>query len=417
MKLYKVRQRLVSSPIEDVAGEVRRRLDGLLDAGLAVPQGEVAITAGSRGIDNIALVTRTAGQWLREHGARPFIVPAMGSHNGATAEGQRAMVESLGMTEEAMGMPIRSSMECVKVGEAQYPEAERLGGGSGNVWMDRHCWESDGVLVINRVKLHTCFSGPVQSGLTKMMVVGMGKIRSAQTFHSAPTPVMKQMLLGMGKLLVDSGKIWAGLALLEDGFDRTAEVHAIPAAEILQREPALLEKHQGYFPRLPVDELNVLVVDEIGKTYSGTGMDTNVIGYRGVRGGEDLATPRIKIIAALGLAPASQGNAIGVGLADFITRRLREAIDEHKTFVNVYTTGDMERAKIPATLPDDEAVVEKIRERYGDARWMFIPNTLHLDTLYVTQDLVEEARASPICDVDDEPVELIFTEGRCALAW
>ncbi|TWT77798.1 hypothetical protein Pla123a_15940 [Posidoniimonas polymericola] len=407
MKLYKVHQQLADCPLADPAAEVHKQLDAMLAAGHVVPQGEVAITAGSRGIDNIAAITRAAGDWLKAHGASPFIVPAMGSHNGATGPGQQAMVESLGMTEEAMGMPIRASMECVKVGEVS----------TGDVWMDRHCYESAGTLVLNRVKLHTCFSGPVQSGLTKMMVVGMGKIKSAQTFHTAHSFDMKHMLLEMGRVLVDSGKIWAGLALLEDGFDKTAEIHAVPAADILEEEPRLLEKHRTYFPSLPVDDIDVLVVDEIGKTYSGTGMDTNVIGYRGVRGGEDLDRPRVKHIAALNLVEASKGNAIGVGLADFITRRLRDAIDESKTFINVYTTGDMERAKIPATLADDEEVVGKIRDRYGDSGWMFVPNTLHLGTIYVTEDLVEAVKRNPICTVDPEPVELSFADGRHQLAW
>jgi hypothetical protein len=394
----------VSSPLADVATEVRRQLDSL---GLAPPTGEVAITVGSRGIDNLPTVVRACGDWLRDRGATPFIVPSMGSHNGATAEGQRAMVESLGVTEVAMGMPIRSSMECVRVGSVA----------TGDVWMDRHAYESAGVLVVNRVKLHTCFSGPVQSGVTKMMVVGLGKIQSAHTFHSAPTPQMQHMLLEMGKLLVDSGKVWAGVALLEDGYDRTAEVHALRPDQILQREPALLERHRGYFPRLPVEEFNVLVVDSIGKTYSGTGMDTNVIGVRGVRGHEDLPTPRIRAIAALSLADASQGNAIGVGLADFITRRLRDAIDEQKTFINVYATGDMERAKIPATLPDDESLVRVIRERYGDEGWLFIPNTLHLDKLFATADLAERLRGAPNCEIEPAPVELRFEGGRHTLAF
>ena len=148
--------------------------------------------------------------------------------------------------------------------------------------------ESDGVLVLNRIKLHTCFAGPVQSGLTKMIVVGMGKTPSATTFHSVPTPQMKDMLLEMGKLVLDSGKIWAGLAILEDGFDQTAELHAVRPADILRREPELIERHRHYFPRLPLDHINVLVIDAISKTFSGTGMDTNVIGFRGCRDGEDL---------------------------------------------------------------------------------------------------------------------------------
>lgn len=403
MRLVKVRQRLASNPIDDVTAEVRRQLDRLGPP----PQGEVAVTVGSRGIDNLVEITRATGDWLREHGAEPFVIPSMGSHNGATAEGQREMVESLGCTEAATGMPIRSSMECVQVGEVP----------TGPVWMDRHAYESAGVLVVNRVKLHTCFSGPVQSGLTKMMVVGMGKIRSAETFHSAPTPEMKDMLMEMGRLLVDSGKVWAGLAILEDGYDKTAELHALPAAHILDREPQLLAKHREYFPRLPLSQINVLVVDEIGKTFSGTGMDPNVIGVRGVKTCEDIPEPDVGVIAALGLVEASKGNAIGVGLADFITRRLRDAIDEHKTFINVYTTGDMQRAKIPATLADDEELVEKVRCRYGDERWVFIPNTLHLDTLWVSEDLAEEVAAHERCELVGEPVDLAFESGRHTLAF
>ncbi len=404
-QLYRVHQKLVANPLGDVPAAVRAALDG---AGLEPPRGEVAITAGSRGIANIAQITKTAGDWLRDRGARPFVVPCMGSHNGATAEGQRAMVESLGITEAAMGMEIRSSMEVVKVGTVS----------TGDVFMDRHCFESAGVLVLNRVKLHTCFSGPVQSGLIKMMVVGMGKIQSAQTFHTAPTRQMKDMLREMGAFLLESGKIFAGLAILEDGFDQTAEIHALRPEEIPATEPRLLEHHRSYFPYLPIDDLNVLVVDAIGKTYSGTGMDTNVIGYRGVKGYEDLTRPRIQTIAALSLAEASQGNAIGVGLADFITQRLRAAIDEHKTFINVFTTGDMERAKIPATLPTDAELIQRLGERYGDRRWMFIPDTLHLHELYVSEDLVAEIAANPDCEVDHTPLDLDFDEtGRHCLSF
>ncbi|MFO7962702.1 MAG: hypothetical protein R6U50_02160 [Desulfobacterales bacterium] len=399
MKLYKVRQHLVSNPLTDVKAAVWRKLDAL---NLQVPGGEVAITAGSRGIANIAAITKAAGDWLRQNGATPFIAPCMGSHNGATAQGQQAMVESLGITEEAVGMEIRSSMDVVRLGSV----------GGGDVFMDKACFNAAGVLVLNRIKLHTCFSGPVQSGLMKMMVVGMGKIRSAETFHNTPSPRMKDMIIEMAKLILSYSKIFAGLAVLEDGFDQTAEIHALHPERIPTKEPELLKRHLHYFPRLPVDELNVLVVDEIGKIYSGTGMDTNVIGYRGVKGFEDVEKPEIKIITALKLAEASQGNAIGVGLADFITRRLRQAIDEEKTFINVFTTGEMERAKIPATLADDEVLIGRIQERYGLNRWMFIPNTLHLETLYISEDLKNDLALHPRCSVDPKPVMLTFKDGR-----
>jgi hypothetical protein len=399
MKFLRVRQKLVANPIADVRAAVREQLDRLE---LAVPKGDVGITSGSRGIANIAEITRTCGEWLRERGARPFLFPAMGSHNGGTAEGQREMIESLGMTEKAMGMPIRASMDVVKLGTVS----------TGDVWMDRNAYESDGVLVVNRIKLHTCFAGPVQSGIMKMIVVGMGKIPSATTFHSAPTPQMKDMLLEMGRVVLDSGKIWGALAILEDGFDQTAELHALRPADIPRREPELLERHRHYFPRLPLEKINVLVVDAIGKTFSGTGMDTNVIGYRGCRDGEDLTSPVIRVIAALSLTEASHGNAIGIGLADFITRRLRDAVDEKKTFLNSFTTGHMDRVKIPATFQDDQELFEKIAGRYGETRWIVIPNTLHLETIYASEDLRDELAANPICTVEPQPVELVFQNGR-----
>jgi hypothetical protein len=404
MQFVRVRQNLVSNPIGNIRAAVHGALDEL---GLPVPRGDVGITAGSRGIANIAEITKAAGDWLRDHGARPFLFPAMGSHNGGTAEGQRAMIESLGLTEAAMGMPIRASMDVVKVGTVA----------TGDVWMDRHAFESDGVLVLNRIKLHTCFSGPVQSGLIKMMVVGMGKIPSATTFHSAPTPQMKDMLLEMGRLLLDSGKIWAGLAILEDGYDQTAELHAVRPGDIVEMEPRFVERHRHYFPRLPLERINVLVVDTIGKNLSGTGMDTNVIGYRGVRDGEDLTTPDVRVIAALNLHPVSQGNAIGVGLADFITRRLRDAIDEQKTLLNTFTTGHMERAKIPPTFRDDEELFQRLADRYGERGWIIIPNTLHLETLYASADLREPLAANRICTVEPQPVELTFQNGRHQLTF
>ena len=402
MDLYQVDQQLVSAPLADVTAEVHRALDQL---GQKPPQGEIAITAGSRGITNLVAITKAAGDWLRQHGAKPFLVPSMGSHNGATAAGQQKMLESLGLTSQATGMEIRSSMECVQVGSVT----------SGDVWMDRHCFESSGVLILNRIKLHTCFSGPVQSGLTKMMVVGMGKIRSAETFHSARPDRMPRILDEMGSLLVQSGKIFAGLAILEDGFDQTAEIHAILGNQILTQEPALLERHRHYFPSLPSQKIDVLVVDDIGKTYSGTGMDTNVIGRRGVHGYEDLTQPKIKIIAALGLTAKAQGNALGVGLADFITRRLRDAIDEEKTFVNAITTGDMQRMAIPCTLPDDEQLLTTIRQRYGEKRWMLIPNTLHVEKIFVSADLAQELRQHPRCQVAPRPTPLSFAQGRLSL--
>jgi hypothetical protein len=228
---------------------------------------------------------------------------------------------------------------------------------------------------------------------------------------------MGEMLMEMGRCVLGTGRVLAGLAILEDGFDRTAEIHALRPGEIPKKEPELLARSRRYFPRLPVDDLNVLVVSEMGKNFSGTGLDTNVIGYRGMRGGEDLSGQVIRIIAVLGLTPESQGNAIGVGLADVITRRLRDAIDEGKTFVNVMTTGELIRAKIPVTLENDEALVQTLLDRYGPRRWMFIANTLHLERLYVSEDLAGELRAGGECRLDPAPQPLTFAQGRLGLAF
>ncbi len=422
MKLLRVRQKLVSHPISDIRTAAREQLDRLR---IDVPQGEVAITAGSRGINNIATILRAAGEWLRDHGARPFVIPAMGSHNGATAEGQAAMLEALGVTERSVGMPIRASMECVKIGEVRstdFSSSSKNGlksvlRSANDVWMDRSAYESAGVLVVNRIKLHTSFSAAVQSGLAKMMAVGLGKIGGARTFHDVPTSQLPQRLLAMRDVVLATGKIWAGLAILEDGFDQTAELHAVRPDAIADVEPRLLDRHQQYFPRLPLDDINVLVVDEIGKIFSGTGMDTNIIGFRGDRYAEDLDRPRIKAIAALNLAEASHGNALGLGLADFITRRLREAMDEEKTYLNAFTTGSMQTVKTPMAFRDDEELFTRLSERFGEEGWIVIPNTLHLETLYASPDLREVLEANPICSVDPNPLEVTFRDGRHRLVF
>ena len=200
MKLYHVRQQLASNPISDIPAAVAQALESV---DRQVPQGPVAITAGSRGICNIAEITKAAGDWLRSRGAEPFLVPCMGSHNGATAEGQRAMVESLGMTEQAMGMPIRSSMDVVEIGETF----------TGPITVDKNCYEAAGVLVLNRIKQHTCFTGPIQSGLMKMMTIGMGKINGARTFHKVPCSDKAKAIVAMGEAIVATGKIFAGLGI------------------------------------------------------------------------------------------------------------------------------------------------------------------------------------------------------------
>lgn len=403
MKLHRVRQKLISNPISDIPAAVNAALDA---RGGQVPQGPVAITAGSRGIANIAEITRAAGDWLRAQGAEPFLVPCMGSHNGATAEGQRAMVESLGMTEQAMGMPIKASMDVVEIGETF----------TGPITVDKYCYESAGVLVLNRIKLHTCFTGPIESGLMKMMTIGMGKINGARTFHKVPCNDKAKAIFAMGEAIIGTGKIFAGLGIVEDGYDQTAELHGLAPEQFSTEEPKLLTRfREHYFPKLPVDELDVLIVDQIGKTFSGLGMDPNVIGRRGIEGVDDFPTPKIGSIAALELTAASQGNALGFGLGDAITQRLHDAIDFNKTRINAETTGDMARIKMCHIAKDDADAFDWCRDRSGNKRWLVVPNTLHLDSLYASEGLVDELANHPRCTVESETVEPAFEDGRLVL--
>ena len=405
MKLHHVQQQLASNPITDIPAAVAATLDALDGP---VPQGPVAITAGSRGICNIAAIIRAAGDWLKSRGAQPFIVPAMGSHNGATAAGQRAMIESLGVTEEAMQMPIRASMDVVEIGETF----------TGPITMDRFCYEADGVLVLNRLKQHTCFVGPIQSGLMKMMTIGMGKINGARTFHQVPCLQKADAIIAMGEAIIGTGKIFAGLGILEDGYDQTAEVHALAPDQFVTEEPKLLAHYEkDYFPKLPAEEFEVLIVNQIGKTFSGLGMDPNVIGRRGLEGVPDFPSPRIGSIAALELTAASQGNALGFGLGDCITQRLHDAIDFEKTRINAHTTGDMDRIRMNHIVEDDVEAFRWCGERSGTDRWLVVPNTLHLGSMFASEGLVDELKANPKCTVADEPVEVEFVNGRMQLAF
>ncbi len=387
-----------------------------------VPQGPIALTGGSRGIANLPEIFLSAGKWLRDQGAEPFVVPCMGSHNGGTAEGQQQMLESLGLTEEAMQMPIRSNMDVRGIGSVT------LGNGSETtVWMDCHCYDAEAILVINRIKLHTSFGGPpygknCESGLVKMMTVGMGKIEGAKSFHAASTIDKPSMLSAMGEQVVNTGKIWGGLGILEDGYDNTAEIHGIKADEILEREPTLLAHYaETYYPRLPFNELDSLIVETMGKNYSGTGMDTNIIGRRGLEDADDPPIPEIKCVAALDLSEVSQGNAVGVGLADVITRRLADKINVEKTNLNAETAGGPAKGIIPHTVTDDAEVYDWINAKVGCERCVVIPNTLHLNKFYTSPDLIEELNqgnqeSSGRFEIGS-PIELSFENGKQLITW
>jgi hypothetical protein len=354
----------------------------------------VAITAGSRGITGIPAILATVVEELRRFGAEPFVVPAMGSHGGATAEGQTAVLYSLGITEEAVGCPIRATMETVQLGVT----SEGI-----PVFLDRLAAEADGIVVVNRVKAHTDFSGPVESGLMKMLTIGLGKHRGALAAHSHSVRLTYPVVVAsVAREVIRRAPLLFGLALIENAYDQTAEVVGVRPADFEQTEQALLLRAKALMARLPFDRIDVLIVDEIGKEVSGAGLDPNVIGRMPHADGPQ--TPVITRIVLRDLSPRTYGNAIGVGLGDYTTRRLVDKIDPHPTYINTLTSISPDKARIPMTAETDREAVEWALMTIGpvdpaQARVVRIQNTLHLERLYISEALHVEAEAHPALEL------------------
>jgi hypothetical protein len=346
----------------------------------------IAVTVGSRGIDRLAEVARAVGSWLKAQGATAFLVPAMGSHGGGTAEGQRRVLEQYGVTPEFTGAEIRSSMETVSLGRT--PQGI-------DVFVDQNAFAADAILVVNRVKPHTDFSGEIESGVVKMMAVGLGKAVGAEEVHRWSRQIgFEGCLRAIAEKILASGKILCGLALIENEFHQIAHVCAsLPEGIVAQEEKALAMAKRSV-PRIPFGELDLLVVDELGKNISGSGMDTKVIG-RGLPSFPP-ESPRIRTIYARDLTAESEGNAAGVGLADVIHERLYSKIDYQKTFLNVRTSLNLPLARIPLHCPSDRDALDFALGYLGSPppqrqRAVWIRNTLELDRIACSQALVAEA--------------------------
>ncbi|HLG50510.1 MAG TPA: lactate racemase domain-containing protein, partial [Chloroflexota bacterium] len=347
---------------------------------------------------------RSTAEAVRRVGGSPFVVPAMGSHGGATAEGQAAVLASLGVTEAFVRCPIRSSMDVVQIGATE---------DGMPVYLDRNAAEADGIIIINRVKKHTDFRGEIESGLMKMIAIGLGKKAQADLIHAHGAEGIKRYVPLVARVTLARAPILLGIATRENGYEETAEVAVLEPGEIEEGERRLLRRNKRTYPGLPFDELDVLVVDWIGKDISGTGMDTNVIGRFRVPGQPEPRRPRIRTIVALGLTEASHGNAVGVGLADLISRRLRDRIDEAVTAVNVITSGFLDRGKIPITLPDDRTAIETAILRLpplarARPRLVRIHDTLHCAEFEVSEGLLEEVARHPRLTVVGEPHPMAF---------
>ncbi|HET7479965.1 MAG TPA: lactate racemase domain-containing protein [Rubrobacteraceae bacterium] len=405
-KVVKVRRKFPRPRVEDVEETVREQLAREEIAGTIRPGMSVALTAGSRGIAEIDGILRSLVEGLKELGAEPFIVPAMGSHGGATAEGQVEILESLGVTEESCGAPIRSSMEVVELGETDRGVP---------VYMDRIASEADGVVVVNRIKAHTDFRSDIESGLLKMASIGLGKHHQALALHGYGVEGIRDFMVEVGEKVLESWHVLFGLATVENAYDEPAIIEAILPADIPQRERELLAEYMEMMPDLPVADIDVLHVDALGKNYSGTGMDTNVIGRFRILGVEEPERPNVKYLIVGDISEESHGNALGIGLADLTTTRLAERIDQKAMNENVLTSTFIERAKIPMVMANDRKALEAaIRCNWGvppeETRFVRIPNTLHLEYMYVSENLLEEALGHDDLEVVGEAADLAFDD-------
>lgn len=401
-KVAKVRQAVPQPQVADIPGTVKRLIE---ESGLRnrVPTGgTIALGVGSRGITTIPVVARAAVDTLKGMGYRPFIVAAMGSHGGATAEGQRELLAGYGITPEAMGVEVKTDMDSVVVGTSPVGLP---------IYFDRNALGADGIVLLNRVKPHTDFVGDFESGVLKMLVIGLGKREGASQIHKLGLRGMREVLPAVGKFLVQNTKFALGLAILENAEDLPAEIVAVEPDTILAVEPGLLQKARNLMGRLPFDQIDVLIVGEIGKNYSGAGMDPNVIGRLMVETMPDFPRPLVTRLAVLDVSEESHGNIVGVGFADLTTEGLVKKMVPGPFRINVLTSCFLERARIPITLPTDRDVIEACLDTCwridpAEARVVFIPNTLELNTLWVTQPLAAEVDAHPHLsfETDFEPM-------------
>jgi hypothetical protein len=375
-RLFRVRQRFESRRVEDVAGEVHRQLAALRLESRIRPGQTVAITAGSRGIANIATITRGVVDHVRSLGGVPFIVPAMGSHGGGTAEGQTEILAGYEITPETMGCEIRASMDTIIVD--QTPQGIP-------VHFDRHASEADHVIVVGRVKPHTGFVGDVESGLHKMMLIGLGKHRGATIYHRAIANYsFMEIITAVGESVIRKCRVAGGLAIVENAYDETALIEAVPPEQFLARESELLKLASDWLPKLPFDHCDLLIVDRIGKNISGTGMDTNVVGRKF---NDHAATPKDRAncrrILVRGLTEDTHGNATGIGLAEFTNQRTIDAVNRKTTAINCITGQHPTAAMLPIAFETDREAISAALQTIGlidppEAKVIQIADTLHL---------------------------------------
>lgn len=399
-KMVKVKQTFDDSKVEDVAGTLKTELENVKD--MVKPGAEIALAVGSRGTDALVEITATTVKFLKDLGAKPFIVPSMGSHGGATGPGQKAVLEHLGVTEESVGAEIRSSMEVIKIGE--------LPNGLP-VYIDKYASEADGIVVINRVKPHTAFRGKVESGIMKMISIGLGKQKGAEACHQLGFKHMAEHVPAMAKMTIEKMPILFAVATVENAFDRVAKLEVLRAEEIEEKEPDLQALAKKLLPKIFVDQIDVLVIDQIGKNISGDGMDPNITGRYPTpyaHGGPDVTK-----MVVLDLTPQTEGNANGVGTADFTTQRLVDKMDREATYANGLTSTVVGPTHISTTMPTDKAAIQAAIKTcnildFTRAKVVRILDTLHVGEIEVSESLLDYVKEHPNMEQISEPYELSF---------
>ena len=405
-KLVPVLQRFPRRALADVAAAVREQMEAAAWTRRVPAGSRIAVGVGSRGIRNIDVIAKAAVEFWKSRGVRPFIVPVMGSHGAATAQGQADVLAHYGIDESTMGVPVESSLEVVRVGTT--PEGIEVS-------MDRRALESDGVMLCGRVKWHTDFEGSLESGIHKMMAIGLGKWEGAKRYHSWALKIgMGQVIRSVGSAVLATGKMLGGLAILEDAYHDTAEVHALGADRMAEREEELLRRVKGWKPNLPVSEVDLLILDEIGKDISGAGMDTKVVNRGGGHGPNTWqGVPTVHRIFIRDLSGNTYGNAIGMGLADIAHDRLVKKVDFQATWINALTSSVTSPGFTPLHFATDRECLERVLPTCGKldpgaCSILWIRNTLDLSYLLASENLLEELAANDSISLQGEAAALPF---------
>lgn len=413
-EMFKVRQKFSRDKIEDVAGEVRKQIRSKGLEKLITPGMRIAVTGSSRGIANMNVILRETVAFLKEQGAEPFIIPAMGSHGGATAKGQMAVLEGYGITEEFCGCPIKSSMEVVCIGEVE-DLGKKL-----PVYVDKYAYEADGIVAVNRIKPHSAFRGPYESGIMKMLCIGLGKQIGADSMHNDGFKYFKTRIPLFGNYVRTHTNVLFGVATIENAFDETNKIVVMTNEEIPEKEPEYLKYAASLMPRIMVDETDVLIVREIGKNFSGSGMDPNITGTWSTPYGSGGIKKQRTVV--LDLTDASHGNCMGIGQADTTTLRFYEKINFMETYPNALTSTVFIPIKMAMVLRDDEMAIKGAIKTCNEInnknpRVVLIRNTLDVEEIYLSKAYLDEIQEISNIEVIEPCRKLPFDENGNMMLW